>query len=305
MKEKFNIKVDESNKSLPIAYWMPKMHKSPIAFRFIIASKSCVNKELSKYVAAVFKLFYEQIKVYHEKVKFFSGIKTFWILQNSQPVLDSISKVNSKSNAKCISTFDFSTLYTKLPHDKLLDILEKLINFCFKGGTRKKIGINAQGNANWFTGNKKFKYVFDKNKESLVTSDPLHNLCKQYKELCSYYSLTQLIKCPTRITCNTATLLDHICTNTPEKITQSGIFDIAISDHLMIYCTRKILKNKYDNHKYVKQRNFKNYNIDEFVKNLNSSRFPNYEIFLNVNEAYDNFMEKLMNVVNTSAPIKQ
>ena len=30
----------------------------------------------------------------------------------------------------------FSTTYTKIPYDELLDILYKLVDFVFKGGTR-------------------------------------------------------------------------------------------------------------------------------------------------------------------------
>ena len=54
-----------------------------------------------------------------------------------------------KKYAKQISTFDFSTLYTKIPHDKLLDILHKVCRFVFKGGTRDYIIINKQGCASW------------------------------------------------------------------------------------------------------------------------------------------------------------
>ena len=38
-----------------------------------------------------------------------------------------------KKNAKQISTFDFSTLYAKICHDKSLDILYKTVDFMFKG----------------------------------------------------------------------------------------------------------------------------------------------------------------------------
>ena len=50
-----------------------------------------------------------------------------------------------KKNAKQISTFDFSTLYTKIPHNKLLDILYEVVDFVFKGGTRDYIIVNQQG----------------------------------------------------------------------------------------------------------------------------------------------------------------
>ena len=51
-----------------------------------------------------------------------------------------------KKSAKQISTFDFSTLYTKIPHDKLLDILYKVVDFVFKGDY---MIINKQGCASW------------------------------------------------------------------------------------------------------------------------------------------------------------
>ena len=67
----------------------------------------------------------------------------FWVIQNNSLPLERIRKINKRKNAKQISTFDFSTLYTKIPHDKLLDILYKVVDFVFKGGTRDYI-ITAQ-----------------------------------------------------------------------------------------------------------------------------------------------------------------
>ena len=77
----------------------------------------------------------------HFTKKHFSGAKTLWVIQNNSLPLECIKKINKRKNAKQISTFDFSTLYTKIPHDKLLDILYKVIDFMFKGGTRDYIII--------------------------------------------------------------------------------------------------------------------------------------------------------------------
>ena len=41
-------------------------------------------------------------------------------------------------------------------------------------------------------------------------------LVKKYKEFCQTFSLTDIIKEPTRITCSPSTLLDHILTNSSE-----------------------------------------------------------------------------------------
>ena len=126
---KFKLKVEEENKCLPVAYWLPKMHKNPTGFRFIIASKKCTNKELSKNITSAFKLFNMAIKSYYDKSRCYSGINSFWVIQNNEPIIDAINKVNLRSSAKTISTFDFSTLYTKIPHDKLLETLNEIITF--------------------------------------------------------------------------------------------------------------------------------------------------------------------------------
>ena len=57
---------------------------------------------------------------------YFSGTKTFWVIQNNSLPLECIDKIDKRKNTKQRSTFDFSTLYTKIPYDKLLDIYIKL-----------------------------------------------------------------------------------------------------------------------------------------------------------------------------------
>ena len=42
-----------------------------------------------------------------------------------------INKLKSRNATKSKNTFDFSTLYTKLPHDKLCTVLPKPIGFLF------------------------------------------------------------------------------------------------------------------------------------------------------------------------------
>ena len=57
----------------------------------------------------------------------------------------------------------------------------------------------------------------------------------KYKLLCQRYSLEQIIKHAIRTTCNSSTLIDHILTNSKEKISQSGAIDIGISDHQLFF----------------------------------------------------------------------
>ena len=113
-----------------------------------------------------------------------------------------------------------------------------------------------------------------------------------------------MINCPTRITCNTSTLIDHILTNTQDNISQSGVINTAISDHNMIYCTRKILKAKYNKHKELTFRSLRNYSFDIYKQVLERASFPNYNNFHNPGIAYNDFVNRLDCVVNAIAPFK-
>ena len=66
------------------------------------------------------------------------------MVQNSFPVTEKLDKINNKNNAKSISTFDFSTLYTKIPHDFLIQVLCEIIDFVFKGSVRNRIGFSEK-----------------------------------------------------------------------------------------------------------------------------------------------------------------
>ena len=71
-----------------------------------------------------------------QKTYYFSGTKTFWVIQNNSLPLECINKISKRKKSKQIGTFGFSTPYTKIPYDKLLDNLHNVVDFVFKGGTR-------------------------------------------------------------------------------------------------------------------------------------------------------------------------
>ena len=124
---------------------MPKMHKNPVKARFIIASPKSSVKHLARTITSIFRGFFRQIHTYNNKCRFFTGVNTFWVVQNNKPVIDAMNGLNKRRKATSVSTFDFSTLYTKLPHNKLLMILNSLIDSRFEGGERKYIIVNNYG----------------------------------------------------------------------------------------------------------------------------------------------------------------
>ena len=135
----YNTRLKLSNgskdKSFQIMLWIPKLHKNPAGSQFIIASKNCSVKPLSKAVSNVFKLIYSQMENFHRKFKFLSNCNKFWVLQNVDPDIENINMINRKKKDKSIETYDFSTLCTSVPHDKLI---KKLCNvdFVFESGNR-------------------------------------------------------------------------------------------------------------------------------------------------------------------------
>ena len=145
----------------------------------------------------------------------------------------------------------------------------------------------------------------DLNINLLFQGRQIPNGIRSYREFCAHHGLKQLINVPTRITKHSSTLLDHILTNTKEKNSQSGIIDVGLSDHQMIYCTRKVLKPKSNKKTYIKIRSLKHYTKELLLKQLTCVEFPDYSIYEDVNEAYSDFTQKVSAVINAIAPMKE
>ena len=131
------------------------------------------------------------------------------------------------------------------------------------------------------------------------------NLAKSYREICALHGLIQVIETPTRITGTSSTLIDHILTNSKLSITQHGVLEIALSDHYVIYCTRKIQKQKYHKQKFITIRSLKNYSKSNLLEKLSDIIFPDYSLYGDIDEAYSDFTNKLTTVINDVAPFKK
>ena len=119
------------------------------------------------------------------------------------------------------------------------------------------------------------------------------------------HGLKQLIQCPTRVTCSTSTLIDHILASFPSTVSQKGVINVGLSDHLLIFCTQKVSKFKTDGvHKYINFCLLKNYRVDDYKKSLGQLVFPNYEIFDDVNAVYSHFFQKIKTAIDKIAPFK-
>ena len=133
-------------------YWIPKFHKNPLKFRFIVASRLCATKSISEPLTCILKLFLRMHRAYCRTIKLIRNHNRMYIIDNSKPLLDELNVVSCRGNAKSIGTFDFSTLYTSIPLDKLVSALDWVTRKAFKGTSLKYVKVSS-GNAN-FVGSK-------------------------------------------------------------------------------------------------------------------------------------------------------
>ena len=134
----FGIETSDDELDLPYIYWIPKMHKNPCKHRFIAGSSKCSTKPLSILLTKLLTHIKQGLQKYCETAYSRSGINQMWILKNSKELLEHL-KSHTFNHVTSIKSFDFSTLYTAIPHQKLKDRLTSIIRnaFIFKNGNRR------------------------------------------------------------------------------------------------------------------------------------------------------------------------
>ena len=130
--DKHKINIPEEMNKLPTLYWLPKMHKIPVGSRFIAASSACTTKPLSQLLTTCLKTITTHFREYSEGIYRNTGVNCFWIIDNSTQVLEKLSRLNKTKRAKHFDSFDFSTLYTNIPHDLLLKSLTELFKEAYR-----------------------------------------------------------------------------------------------------------------------------------------------------------------------------
>ena len=103
----------------PSFYWLPKLHEQPYGSRFIAASYRCTTKPLSKLLTCCLNTIMTHFRQYCNGIYCKTGVNCFWVIENSQHVLSTLNTINYFSSAKHSDSYDFSTLYTSIPHNFL------------------------------------------------------------------------------------------------------------------------------------------------------------------------------------------
>ena len=121
---------DDDNR-LAYLHWTPKLHKSPVKHRFITDSIKCTTKQLSSFLTKILTVVKTGQKKYCSLKTSNTGVNHMWTLKNSTNLLSSLAHLGVHK-ATSIQTFDFSPLYTSIPHDLLKSHMNNITNNAFK-----------------------------------------------------------------------------------------------------------------------------------------------------------------------------
>ena len=127
--------MSEEDKNLLYLYWTPKLHKSPYKHRFIAGYSKCTTKDLSCLFPKVLSTKKDGLVRHCNTKTSHNGVNNMWILNNSTSLLSSLDQLDVRTGTS-VQTFDFSTLYTSIPHDLLKSKISNLVHNAF----RKKDG---------------------------------------------------------------------------------------------------------------------------------------------------------------------
>ena len=135
-------------------------------------------------------------------------------------------------------------------------------------------------------------------------------ITKNCTDICFSHSFHQILMTPTRTKEDSKILIDHILTNSPEKVIQSGVFEIGLSDQEIVYCSRKTLLLKLNEQISMNWLNeilfssMKNYSDEIFMDKLRSIEFPDYWNHTCVNHLYQDFFTKFLSAFDSVSTIR-
>ena len=117
--------------------------------------------------------------------------------------------------------------------------------------------------------------------------------------------LFPLIMRPTRITSNTATLIDNIFTNNLNHVMFNGLLFTDISDHLPVFSISRDQYNDPDITTPIVYREKSESNVLKFQNELRNINWPNLKGYNNPSYAYASFLNEYRAVYNSCFPLRK
>ena len=119
------------------------------------------------------------------------------------------------------------------------------------------------------------------------------------------YGMIPAINKPTRVTANTATVMDHIITNLIiDTDFKTRILKSCISDHFAIMLAFQIDEKKMcsKSEQHIHKRNFNETSIESFGLRLREIKWDNLKTFNDSNLAYNEFLDTFTSLYDDCFP---
>ena len=143
-------------------------------------------------------------------------------------------------------------------------------------------------NANGFLNN---EVIITGDFNTNVSSVKSNSLLSALRAFSSFFDLQQIICQPTRICTTSQSVIDLIFVSDQGKISQSGVIQSGMSDHMITYCTRKYWKHPTGHHNTIKVRSMKHYSKMNLWEKLSAVNWMPVLNCHNVDEAWNNFKD--------------
>ena len=156
------------------------------------------------------------------------------------------------------------------------------------------------------------KYIeaLSRNKDIVLTGDLNCDLLSNNPRgeallsFCATVNATQLIDKPTRVIENSRSLLDVILVSDPVLVKSSGVLEITISDHFLVYVVIN-LRSPKQAPTYIVTRTFRNYKADQFANDIAHIPWDTMNLIdESVDNSLDAFNDLLLACLDDHAPIK-
>ena len=164
--ESVGLEMSEGDKNLPYLHWTPKLHKVPFKHCFIAGSSKCTSKDLSCLLSKVLTTVKDGLIRYNNTKTSRNGVNSMWIVKNSTSLLSFLDQLDVRTS---VQTYDFSTLYTSIPHNLLKSRITALIHNLFK----RRNGSNRYTHIKITSGKGYFIDTINPGGDNLYTADQI------------------------------------------------------------------------------------------------------------------------------------
>jgi hypothetical protein len=135
----YKVNNNEEN-CIPVLHAIPKLHKSPPKYRFIAGASKASTKPLAELLQRILVHCKDHFQNYCRVIEARTGKKAYMSIDNSVQMLKHLKF--SRRNVETAVAYDFSTLYTKLPHSVIESNMFQLLDKLFDNKGYSRIAVD-------------------------------------------------------------------------------------------------------------------------------------------------------------------